>query len=145
MATLSTAILSSWSDLRSATPTEADQAFVDALRTAGGGPAYMEFGADGGVVVRRDLEQAERAALETLHVVAWDPAKGWLLDVDFPYWFVRMKMSKTFNLGTLMALLARDWQGLDLEVSEENLEQRGPGLVLDHTLPDGRRVLLWTE
>jgi hypothetical protein len=65
--------------------------------------------------------------------------------VAFPFWFVRVKMSATFNLGTLTSALARDWGHLDLRVSVQDLEKRGPGIILDHRLPDGKRLLLWSE
>ena len=48
-------------------------------------------------------------------------------------------------LGTLSTALARDWQHLDLDVTEEDLERRGPGLVLDEEGAGGRRLMLWTD
>jgi len=68
-----------------------------------------------------------------------------MVRVGFPYWFVRMKMTDSLNLGTLTSVLARDWEHLDLSVSERDLERRGPGLVLDQQTERGARIVLWTE
>ena len=48
------------------------------------------------------------------------------------------------NLGTLISVLSSDWDNLDLRVSVDDLERRGPGLVLDHQGADGARIVLWT-
>lgn len=137
--------LSRWSELETVPPGDAEQAFTEAIAEAGGGPAYVEISADGGVVAHRELEGPEPVSLNLLNVLAWNPEKTKLLRVGFPFWFVRLKMSDTLNLGTFVSVLARDWENLDLRVSERDLERLGPGVVLDHRLPDGRRILLWTE
>ncbi|MEE8586279.1 MAG: hypothetical protein V3T83_15650 [Acidobacteriota bacterium] len=62
-----------------------------------------------------------------------------------PFWFVRLKMTESLNLGTITSALAGDWGNLDLKVSVEELERRGAGVVLNHRLEDGTRILLWTE
>jgi hypothetical protein len=138
-------LLSSWSDLAAATPAEADAAFAAARVATGGGPAYLEVAADGSVGVRRELERDAPVRLRTLHVMAWDPARGQLLHIGFPFWFVRAKLTDTVNLGTLTTAAAGDWSHLDLQVSESDLQRRGPGLILDQRGGGGSRILLWTE
>ena len=91
------------------------------------------------------MERPKPVALCTLHLLAWEPKGSRLLRMSFPFWFVRIKMSETFNLGTLTSALASDWEHLDLKVTEHDLQKRGPGIVLDHQRPDGARILLWTE
>ena len=51
----------------------------------------------------------------------------------------------SLNLGTITSALTRDWENLDLKVSVEELERLGQGLVLDHRLENGARILLWNE
>jgi len=34
---------------------------------------------------------------------------------------------------------------MDLQVSIEDLERRGPGLILDRTDERGRQLMVWTE
>jgi hypothetical protein len=145
MAGISFLTLSSWSELRRATPAEAAAAFAEARATAGGGPAYIAIDPDGTVHVRRELEREEPAELAALHLEAWDPGSGRLVHTRFPYWFVRLKLSRTLNLGTFTTFLAGDWEHLDLAVTEDDLARRGPGLVLDHETAGGARILLWNE
>jgi hypothetical protein len=83
--------------------------------------------------------------LQTLHLLAWDPRQDKLLQVAFPFWFVRVKMNDTINLGTMATALSGDWDNLELKVSVAELCRRGAGVVLDHTRQDGLRLLLWSE
>lgn len=145
MAGLSFWTLSRWSTLARAPAAEAERAFALRRTALGDGPAYLEITEAGGVLVRRELEGAAPEELEALHVLAWEPAGERLLGVAFPFWFVRLKTTDSLNLGTLLAVLSRDWGHLDLKVTEEDLQRRGRGLLLDHRLADGKRILLWTE
>ncbi|MFQ5669105.1 MAG: hypothetical protein ACE5HD_01140 [Acidobacteriota bacterium] len=138
-------LLESWSDLQTATSEAAGRAFADSLARAGGGIPYLEIAAAGDVQVHRELEREAPVSLRTLHLLVWQPDSGRLLRIAFPFWFVRAKMTRSLNLGTLASALARDWKHLDLRVTEDDLERRGPGLVLDQTRADGARILLWTE
>jgi hypothetical protein len=138
-------MLARWSELESVSAEDAERAFAENLALAGERPAYVEVTAGGVVRVHRELDGSEPKDLNTLHVVAWEPEDMQLLTVAFPFWFVRMKMSEHFNLGTLLSGLRQDWSHLDLKITEEDLQRHGRGLVLDHRLEDGRRVLLWTE
>lgn len=138
-------MFSSWSEVRTATGVEIEQAFSEALAEAGNSAPYLEISAQGTVQIHRELEGDTRVALETFVVLAWEPEGERLVRVDLPYWFVRMKMTDSLNLGTLISVLAKDWKNLDLRVAERDLELRGPGLLLDHTRPDGARILLFTK
>ena len=66
-------LLTRWSQLQTASTTEADHAFAGAVARFGGGPAYLQLLETGEVVVRRDLEQPEPVELRTLHLLAWEP------------------------------------------------------------------------
>ena len=143
--TLSALLFSRWSSFEVVTPLAAERAFAEASAAAGGGPPYLVVSETGPVTVRHELEREEPVPLEALSLLAWEPDNRRLLRIRFPYWFVQVKMTDTLNLGTLASVLARDWENLDLRVSERDLERLGPGLVLDHRLEDGTRVLLWTE
>lgn len=137
-------LLSSWSELSYGTRAEAAAAAAALLAGPAAGPAYLVVSAEGRVSVRRDLEQATATPLRAL--VAWTSRPdGRVTRTDFPMWFVRVKTTDDVNLGTLTSFFARDWENLDLSVTVEDLERRGPGLVLDHTDAAGARLLLWTE
>lgn len=145
MAVVGAITLASWGDLRKVDPGEAQRIFAEARAQLGDSPAYIELSSDGSTLVHRELEQAQPSELQALHVITLESSSSRLLEIAFPFWFVRLKMSRTMNLGTLASILAHDWKNLDLNVSEDDLERRGPGLVLDHTASSGSRILLWTD
>ena len=138
-------LFSSWSEWTPSEAVDAQAAFEEALAACGAGPAYIEISEAGEVLVRRELEQPTALELDALVLLAWDPERQRLLRVRFPYWFVRVKLNRTFNLGTLITVMAKDWEHVDLSVTEDDLERRGPGLILDRALESGARWMLWTE
>jgi hypothetical protein len=142
---VSALMFSHWSDLEHATVPEVSDAFATAIRRAGGPAAYLRIDSQGRVQVNRQLESDHPTKLRTLHLLAWDPKQEKLLQVAFPYWFVRVKMNEKINLGTITSALSHDWDKLDLKISTQELRLRGPGVVLDHTGTNGMRVLLWSE
>jgi len=137
--------LGRWSDVRTMSPAGAAAAFDDVLAGLGGGPPYVEIDAAGTVSVHREQEQDEPTPLETLYLLSWEPGPERLARVAFPFWFVRLKTTDELNLGTLTTALAGDWENLALSVTTDDLERRGPALVIDHARTDGGRILLWTE
>jgi hypothetical protein len=142
---MSAYFMSQWTALESMGPGQAAAEFDRVRAAAGGGGPYVEVTAGGEVVVHREMEGTDRVSLTALHLMAWDSESGHLVRINFPYWFVRLKMSKHLNLGTMTSTLAGDWSQIDLRISERELELRGPGLVLDEATPGGARLLLWTE
>ena len=141
---VSFAMFANWSTLSDKTPGEAEEIFAARLEGPARGPAYLVVDDAGDVQVDRSLE-AEAQDLDVLVVLAWDPEEGRLLETRLPWWFVKMKSTRHFNLGTAVTFVAKDWDHLDLSVTEDDLEARGPGLVLDVTREDGARLLLWSE
>jgi len=137
-------LLASWSAVESVSAERAQQAFARALAELDDDAPYVTLTEDG-VAVDRSLEGTERSELANLVALVWEPDRGRLVRVAFPYWFVRVKTTDSLNLGTLIAAASRDWRRLKLSVSVADLERRGPGLVLDHTRANGARVLLWSE
>ena len=141
----STILMSRWTQLDQVDASEARRAFDEALASMADRRPYLEVRDDGTVELHAELEQASEAELETLSVLAFDPKSGRLLRVDFPFWFVRVKLNRALNLGTLTSSLASDWEHLDLDVTETELQKRGAGLVLDESSKTGARLLLWTR
>lgn len=140
----STWLFSRWSDVRTASGEEA-RALMDSAAESAGGDPYMEIGRGGHVTVHREMEGPDEQPLSTLHILGFDPGGQRIYSTDLPWWFVRAKMTRKINLGTLATALARDWESLDLSVTEDDLERRGPGLILDHRLASGGRLVVWTE
>jgi hypothetical protein len=82
--------------------------------------------------------------LESLRVLAYDDRAGKLVRVSIPFWLLRL-------LPTRHLSFLND-QGIDVDIDSErvrltidDLERRGPGLVLAHKDRHGARVLVWTE
>jgi hypothetical protein len=82
----------------------------------------------------------ERAQLDRLHVLVWDPQDGELSRISLPFWLLRMK-SDPIRLGSYASGL--DEGGVDLR--PEDIEKYGAGVILDTALEQGHRVLLWAQ
>ena len=77
---------------------------------------------------------------EQLHLIAFDPPKGRIVRFSLPFWILRMKAS-----GATIDLNGNRMNLEDLRLTVEDLERYGPTLIVDHTAPDGERVLVWSK
>lgn len=136
--------MSRWSEVADALPPEAELAFTAALVEAGGDSPFIEITADGSVVVHRDQGDADTRGFASLSMLAWSASEQKIIRVDYPHWFVRLKLSSSLNLGTMISAVRKDWGHLDLSVSYDDLTRLGPTLILDHQQKSGSRILLWT-
>lgn len=74
--------------------------------------------------------------VEALHVLAWDADEGALARVTLPLWLLRLKPGP---------IVLGDLDNFDVErlqLTAEELQQRGPGVVLQYEGRDGDKVLL---
>lgn len=96
-------------------------------------------------VLHRDLAPGHPNGdrkLQALRVLAYDDGAGKLVRVTIPFWLMRMLPSR--NLSFLHD------EGIDIDsdrvhLTLEDLERRGPGLILDQKDRHGSHVLVWTE
>ena len=80
---------------------------------------------------------------QTLRVLAFDPRTGKLLRVNVPLWLLRLVPSRRITVRDTMHISLDD-DRLDLTV--QDLDRAGPGLILDaRHLPGGTEALVWTE
>jgi hypothetical protein len=133
-----------WTNVQDALPDDAERIFQAAIVEAGGGAPYIEIADDGIIVVHRDQESDDPAEFRTLRLLVWVPDDQTVLSVEYPRWFVFIKTMSSLNLGTIIAIVSRDWGQMDLSVSFADLKRRGPALLLDHQLANGARIVLWT-
>ncbi len=138
-------LFTAWTRVHEAGPDEAARILAGAIPDHATGAAYAQIAPDGTVSVRRDLEGPEPARMKRLHVMGWDRRAGRVVTVEFPWWFVRAKLTDRINLGTLLAATGGDWDNIDLPITQDDLARRGPGLVLDHTTRAGARIVIWSE
>ena len=82
------------------------------------------------------------AKLETLHVLAYDTRANKLVNVSIPMWLLRLAPSNKFSF---MKDNGIDFDSDRMHISLDDIERRGPGLILDQTERRGSQVLVWTE
>jgi hypothetical protein len=126
----------------------AEQEFASARVRFNGQQPLIEIRRGDEPVVHRDLIPASNGSktrrLETLRVLAYDDNAGKLVRVSIPFWLLRMLPTR--NLSFL------NDEGIDVDIDSDrvrltvdDLDRRGPGLLLDHKDRRGSQVLVWTE
>ena len=80
--------------------------------------------------------------LETLRVLAYDTRANKLVNVSIPMWLLRMAPADKFSF---MKDNGIDFDSDRLHITLDDLERRGPGLLLDQADRRGSQVLVWTE
>jgi hypothetical protein len=75
-----------------------------------------------------------------LKVLAWRGSSIGLVEVHIPMWFLRLKGPA---INYLLKDTTFDLQAWGITVAE--LQDWGPGVVLDHRSAKAERVLIWTE
>lgn len=105
--------------------------------------AFIELpdeGSDAEPVVHRELTTQRTGQVSTVHVRVWVPDDGKLIRLDVPMWTLRLMGSKPIRIET-----GHGSSGVSLKVTAEDIDRRGPGLLLDHVASGGERVLVWSE
>ena len=94
---------------------------------------------DGEMQVHHELETRQTGSISTVHVRAWSPRDRKLVQVDLPFWTLRLTGNRPIELhaGASGAMV--------LKVTPDQIDRRGPGMELNHTRHGGERVLIWTE
>lgn len=92
-------------------------------------------------VVHRELATHPTGQISVVHVRVWAPRDGKLVRVDLPMWMLRLTGSKPITIETGEGSFGR----MSLKVTAEDIDRRGPGLLIDHASRRGERVLAWTE
>ena len=82
------------------------------------------------------------AKLGTLRVLAYDTRANKLVNVAIPMWLLRMAPSNKFSF---MKDNGIDFDSDRVHITLDDLERRGPGLLLDQADRRGSQVLVWTE
>jgi hypothetical protein len=80
------------------------------------------------------------AALTSLHVLVFDPGEHQMKRLTLPFWVLRLSPgSGELKIGDDTLRLR------NTRVTIKDVEDAGPGLLVDHADRAGRRVLVWTE
>jgi hypothetical protein len=128
------------------TPSEtAEQRFDEARARFNGQRPLIEMrhNDDRPVIHRETIPASGRGTkLETLRVLAYDTRAGKLVNVSIPFWLLRLAPSNKFSVLQDNDI---DFDSPRMHLNVEDLERRGPGLILDQASRRGSQVLVWTE
>jgi hypothetical protein len=131
------------------TPKEnAETEFVQARSRFVGQQPLIELRRGDEPVFHRDLlkpqaeAEGEGRKLEAIRVMAYDPGARKLVRVSIPFWLLRLAPSKRLSFLDDNGI---DFDSDNVHLTLEDLERRGPGLILDQTDRRGSHVLVWTE
>jgi hypothetical protein len=95
---------------------------------------------DRGTITTNESATASSVTLSTLHIVAYDDDEGRLVRVDVPFWLLRLKSGPI-----AFSSYASGFDDERVRLRVEDIERRGPGIVLDLDHPREGRVLIWAE
>ena len=129
-------------DIQDATPETVELSFQEARAQFTGHEPLIrltrEHGEVQAEVLRRDRPSDVRP--ESLHVMVWDPSEERLVNVRIPLWLLRFGDKATVDFSEADGDIVDD-----LDLSVEDIDHHGPGLVLDYQDTDQERVLLWAQ
>jgi hypothetical protein len=127
-------------------PEDADTEFAQARARFAGQQPLIEIRKDDEPILHREAAPRRGTAgppLVSLRVLAYDNRARKLVRISIPFWLLRLAPS-----GKKVSFLNDN--GIDFDTDRvhltlEDLERRGPGLVLDQADRRGSQVLVWTE
>ena len=126
---------------KSATEVSADEEFGRIVAKFDGQKPYLII-KDGEPVISDAPASAPGKPVEALHIIVWDPDEQKVVKLNMPFWLLRMTQGQPIRIS------ANDDPGGDavkLKITADDLERRGPGLILDHKEATGERVLVWAQ
>jgi hypothetical protein len=132
-------------DIQTTTSPDAQQRFEAVRARFEGQVPYLQVAVTDNheeTTVHRELEKPTRTTLTRLRLAVYDEREHRFVEMGLPFWLLRLGGNKPVNLR-------QGGSGFDpgvrLSVTTEDLERRGPGLILDTTGRHGERVLIWSE
>jgi hypothetical protein len=102
---------------------------------------------DSKVVVHRPPQSATRQDLQAIRVLTYDERNGRLVTIDVPVWLARWAFSNRGGRGGRRTVSIGNGS-IELESGDltfDDIERHGPGLILDATDERGAQVLVWAE
>ena len=80
---------------------------------------------------------AERKRVVALKVLTWKAEDQELVRLEIPLWMMR------FSFSNLMSQAGLGFGSLNL--TTDDVQRYGPGVIADFKTPDGNRVLVWAQ
>lgn len=78
--------------------------------------------------------------LKTMHVMAWDDDEQSLVTFSLPFWLLRLKSGPI-----QLSAYSQGWDDRGVSFRIEDLENYGPGLLMDLSEATQGRVVIWVE
>lgn len=107
----------------------------------------IEIGDRDNVVIHREAEASPTSnagtPLKTLRAMVYNPDDNRMVDINIPFWLLRLAPS-----GGRFSFLNDNGVNFDsdrVRLTLDDIERRGPGLILDQRDRRGSLVLVWTE
>jgi hypothetical protein len=96
----------------------------------------------GSPVVSEEKGPQPGKPVEAIHILVWNPDDQKVVRLNVPFWLMRMTKGHPIKLSS-----TQDSEGnpMRLHITADDLERRGPGLILDHKEASGERVLVWAQ
>ena len=124
--------------------TTAGERFMQERRRFAGTEPLLEPGDRGrDLIVHRADASAARQPIQRIRVLHYDSDEERLTDVTIPFGVVRWMRSDRGRFRMRSANVDLDWDQSDLTI--EDLERHGPGLILDREERNGSNTLIWLE
>jgi hypothetical protein len=122
----------------------AEQQFAQARARFAGQQPLIEMRQGDEPFLHREIipKEMPAAKLDTLRVLAYDTRARKLVNVSIPMWLLRMAPSNHFSF---MKDNGIDFDSDRVQITLDDVERRGPGLLLDQADRRGSQVLVWTE
>jgi hypothetical protein len=123
---------------------KAETEFTEARARFAGQQPLIEVRHDDEPVIHREIvAEAPMSSrkLEALRVLAYDQRAHKLVRVSIPFWLLRLAPTRHFSLNDN----GFDFDSDRVRLTVDDLERRGPGLIIDTKDRHGSHVLVWTE
>ncbi len=127
-------------------PENADAEFAQTRARFEGQQALIEIRHDEEPILHRELVPKAGSTgkpLVSLRVLAYDTRARKLVHVTIPFWL--MRLAPTGKRVSFLSDNGIDFDSDRIHLTLEDLERRGPGLILDQADRRGSQVLVWTE
>jgi hypothetical protein len=124
-----------------ATEQSAEQRFEEVAKRFEGQKPLLVI-EDGEPVLQKPSSTRTRGRIEALHVMVWNPRDERVVSLNIPFWLIRM------TNGHPIKLSAGDHDTgarPQLNITADDLERHGPGLILIHRERGGERVIVWAQ
>jgi hypothetical protein len=122
----------------------AEQQFAAARARFAGQQPLIEIRKNDEALLHREVIPKTMPAtkLDTLRVLAYDTHAAKMVNVSIPMWLLRLAPSNKFSFLNDNGI---DFNSDRVHITLDDLERRGPGLLLDQADRRGSQVLIWTE